>query len=66
MPHVRPATADDIPALVALMAEFYAEAGLSLPADAAARTFAALVRAPEMARGAVCFTSWPQAATARP
>jgi GNAT superfamily N-acetyltransferase len=40
---VREAGAADIPALVALMAEFYGEAGYTLPAEAAARTFAQLL-----------------------
>jgi GNAT superfamily N-acetyltransferase len=43
MPPVREAQADDIPQLVTLMAEFYAEAGYPLPAAAATRTFADLL-----------------------
>ncbi len=46
----RPAGPGDIPSLVALMAEFYGEAGFSLPADAAARTFAALLDDPRLGR----------------
>ncbi len=44
--HVRVAREDDIPALVALMAEFYEEAGYALPRDAAAKAFAALIAEP--------------------
>lgn len=40
---VRQATAADVGALVALMGEFYAEAGYPLSTDAAARTFGALL-----------------------
>ncbi|MEJ7813220.1 MAG: GNAT family N-acetyltransferase [Gemmatimonadaceae bacterium] len=40
---VREALAGDIPQLVALMAEFYAEAGYPLPTVAATRTFADLL-----------------------
>jgi GNAT superfamily N-acetyltransferase len=47
---VRLAAPDDIPRLVALMAEFYAEAGYPLPADAATRTFAALLGDPRLGR----------------
>jgi GNAT superfamily N-acetyltransferase len=45
MPHSRPRTArsDDVPSLVALMTEFYAEAGFALPAEPAARAFATLL-----------------------
>ena len=43
---VRPATAADVPVLVALMSEFYAEAGFSLPAAQAARTFERLLTSP--------------------
>ena len=39
----RRATRADVPALVALMGEFYAEAGYPLSADAAARTFEAIL-----------------------
>lgn len=41
---IRTATPADIPALIGLMQEFYAEAGLTLAADPAARTFAALLK----------------------
>ena len=40
---VRIAAEGDVPALVALMSEFYAESGFPLPAEAAARTFLALI-----------------------
>ena len=40
---VRIAAEGDVPALVALMTEFYAESGYPLPAAAAARTFRALI-----------------------
>lgn len=40
---VREATSADVPRLVELMAEFYAESGYPLPRDAAARAFAPLV-----------------------
>jgi GNAT superfamily N-acetyltransferase len=46
----REAHPDDVPRLVALMAEFYAESGYPLPADAAARTFAALLDDPRLGR----------------
>ena len=49
-PAVRAARPDDVQALVALMAEFYAEAGFSLPAEAAARTFEQLIEHPAMGR----------------
>ena len=42
-PGVREATPADLPALVALMTEFYAEAALALPAAAAARAFEPLL-----------------------
>lgn len=45
---VRPAGAADVPALVALMRDFYAEAGLALPAESAARTFEALLAEPAL------------------
>lgn len=45
---VRAARPDDVPALVALMGEFYAESGYPLPEAAAARTFAALVGDPAL------------------
>src|SRR5215217_5646221 len=41
--HIRPATPADVPALVALMSAFYAEADFPLPAAAATRAFAALL-----------------------
>ncbi len=44
----RPAGPDDVPALVALMAEFYAEADFPLPAANAARAFAALLADPAL------------------
>jgi GNAT superfamily N-acetyltransferase len=50
VPPVRAAGHGDIPRLVALMAEFYGEAGFPLPADAAARTFAALLDDPRLGR----------------
>jgi GNAT superfamily N-acetyltransferase len=50
MPPVRPAGPGDVPRLVSLMAEFYGEAGFPLPADAAARTFAALLDDPRLGR----------------
>jgi GNAT superfamily N-acetyltransferase len=45
---IRAATAADIPALVSLMTDFYAEAEIALPADAAARAFEALFAEPAM------------------
>ncbi|SOD03741.1 L-amino acid N-acyltransferase YncA [bacterium JGI 053] len=45
---VRLAQPDDIPQLVELMIDFYAEAGYPLPAEAATRTFAALVDDPRL------------------
>jgi GNAT superfamily N-acetyltransferase len=50
MPSVRPAAPGDVPRLVALMAEFYSEAGFPLPTEAAARTFAALLADPRLGR----------------
>jgi ribosomal protein S18 acetylase RimI-like enzyme len=47
---VRLAVREDIPRLVALMAEFYAEAGYPLPVDPATRTFAALLDDPRLGR----------------
>jgi GNAT superfamily N-acetyltransferase len=41
--HVRPAELADIPKLIALMTEFYAEAGFALPAAPAERTFERLL-----------------------
>src|SRR5687768_10573327 len=46
----REARPDDVPRLVALMGEFYAEAGYPLPEDAAARAFAALLGDPRLGR----------------
>ncbi len=43
---VRLAVQEDVPALVGLMLEFYAEAGLTLPADRAGRTFERLLALP--------------------
>lgn len=45
---VRQASTDDVPALVTLMSEFYAESGYPLPAAQAARTFRRLLAAPEL------------------
>ena len=50
MTTVRQATPDDVATLVALMAEFYAESGYPLPADAAAATFTALLADPRLGR----------------
>lgn len=47
---IRAAYADDVPGLVALMQAFYAEAGLSLPEQAAAAAFRALVERPDLGR----------------
>ena len=47
-PEVRPAGPTDVPALVALMQDFYAEAGFALPAESAARTFEALLAEPAL------------------
>ena len=44
----RVANASDVGALGALMVEFYAEAGFTLPPAAAERTFAALLAAPSL------------------
>ena len=49
-PSAREARPADVPALVALMADFYAEAGYALPAAAAARTFDALLADPRLGR----------------
>lgn len=43
MDSVRRATLDDVPTLVALMGDFYAESGFPLPVEAATRAFAALL-----------------------
>jgi GNAT superfamily N-acetyltransferase len=45
---IRVATDTDVPALVGLMAEFYAEAGFTLPTAPAARAFATLLAAPPL------------------
>ena len=46
---IRPATADDIPALAALMTAFYAESEFELPAAAATRAFEAVFATPAYA-----------------
>lgn len=45
---IRPATRDDVPALVALMTAFYAESGFPLPAGPATRAFEALLADPRL------------------
>ena len=45
---IRAATTADVPALVALMADFYAEAGFALPAAAAGQAFATLLETPAL------------------
>ena len=45
---IRPAGAVDVPVLVVLMQEFYAEAGFVLPGEAAARAFEALLADPRL------------------
>jgi len=45
---IRSATAADIPSLVALMTDFYAESSFMLPAAAATRAFDALFAAPTL------------------
>ena len=47
---MRLAQPDDVPELVELMTDFYAEAGFPLPAEAATRTFAALLDDPRLGR----------------
>jgi GNAT superfamily N-acetyltransferase len=47
-PTIRLATHEDVPALVALMAEFYAEADFPLPTAPAARAFAELLASPPL------------------
>ena len=47
---VRVAEATDVPALVALMGEFYGEAGYPLPPEPAARAFQALFDDPRLGR----------------
>ena len=48
MSRCRAAVLADIPALVALMGEFYAEAGFPLPTDAATRAFGTLIADPAL------------------
>ena len=48
--NLRPASHTDIPLLVTLMTEFYAEAGYPLSAEAAARAFGALLSDPRLGR----------------
>ena len=43
MSRVREATREDVPALIALMTEFYADAGFPLPVEPATRTFEMLL-----------------------
>jgi GNAT superfamily N-acetyltransferase len=57
---IRLATGDDVPTLVALMREFYAEGGYPLPGDAATRAFQALLAEPQL--GAVWLAEDPTAA----
>ena len=45
---IRPATMADVPALVSLMGEFYAEANFPLPVAQATHTFERLLAAPEL------------------
>jgi GNAT superfamily N-acetyltransferase len=47
-PTIRPATAADVPTLVALMTAFYAESDFPLPAAPAARAFHALLADPRL------------------
>lgn len=50
-PHtVRTAIKGDVPVLVTLMTHFYAESDFPLPADAAGRTFEALIADPRLGR----------------
>ncbi|NCF26712.1 MAG: GNAT family N-acetyltransferase [Gammaproteobacteria bacterium] len=49
-PQVRTAHIDDVPVLVALMSEFYQEAGFVLPRDAAIRAFTTLLGDPNLGR----------------
>ena len=48
MDSVRRASLDDVPTLVALMGDFYAESGYPLPVEAATRAFAALLSDPRL------------------
>lgn len=48
--HVRTACVDDVPVLIALMAEFYGESGYSLPRDTAARACRSLLNNPRHGR----------------
>ncbi|HEX7243291.1 MAG TPA: GNAT family N-acetyltransferase [Longimicrobiaceae bacterium] len=50
MTSIREARSDDVPQLVALMAEFYAESDYPLPAEAAARAFEHLLADPRLGR----------------
>lgn len=47
-PHIRRATARDVPSLVALMTAFYGESDVPLPTDAATRAFHDLFERPEL------------------
>lgn len=47
-PTIRVAAPADVPTLVALMSEFYAEAGFALPASPAANAFIELVSSPSL------------------
>jgi GNAT superfamily N-acetyltransferase len=47
---IRAAQQEDLPVLVALMAEFYGEAGYPLPREAAASAFATLLNDPRLGR----------------
>ena len=47
---IRLAQREDVPALTALMAEFYGEGGYPLPREAAAGAFAALLEDPRLGR----------------
>ena len=50
IPNVRAAEIVDVPELVALMTEFYAESGFSLPSARATETFEQLIRDPRLGR----------------
>ena len=49
-PQVRTARIEDVPVLVALMVEFYQEAGYTLPRDAATQAFTTLLGEPSRGR----------------
>ena len=49
-PQVRTARIEDVPGLVALMVEFYQEAGYTLPRDVATRVFTTLLGEPSRGR----------------